>query len=362
MNSANTNKNATRSAKRKINQPNKSNNFTKKIRYNTTNYTKLNGKSGIKFMKTVNVSKTNVEKAKQFYDSLQDIPMYVIWGHSCVCPNEEECYGEMPKRTEFAIPTDTYLVNLSQPGDFFCGDIKTIAENQTNIRSYLSLHGEGDIYGFHSIGQNMYSMFSGIQRATSPMGDTFQEPVIYPNVSFILNAVDQKTTRTENECGVYTMPFFGKPNNSMSILPQDYKRNNWFLEDIVQEVYEKTNVRKGIFILAGCLERCYQKMKMDELNRAAELMHIANVRYPTLRETFTYDELKEHSIYNPMFDFGVKNPTATISPKEIQYMTKQCLTCPKRIIEKLPQVLHANNYEVVKSMANKMKKKHNKGM
>ena len=88
MNSANANRNATRSAKRKVN---KSNNLTK-IRYNTTNYTKLTN-SGVKVMKTVNVSKTNVEKAKQFYSSLQDIPMYVIWGHSCVCPNEKECYG-----------------------------------------------------------------------------------------------------------------------------------------------------------------------------------------------------------------------------------------------------------------------------
>ena len=354
MNSTNANRNATRSAKRKIN---KSNNLTKN-RYNTTNYTKLTN-SGVKFMKSVNVSKTNVEKAKQFYSSLQDIPMYVIWGHSCVCPNEKECYGEMPKRTEFAIPTDTYLVNLSQPGDFFCGDIKTIAENQTNIRSYLSLHGEGDIYGLYSIGKTNYSMFSGIQRATSPMADdTVQEPVVYPNVSFTFNAVDKKTNRTENECGVYTLPFSfsGKPNNSMSILPQDYKRNNWFLEDIIQEVYEKTNTRTGIFILAGCLERCYPEMKMDELNRAAERMHIANVRYPTLRETFTYDELKEHSFYNPMFNVGVSNPTATISPREIRYMTKQCLTCPKRIVEKVPEVLHVNNYEVVKSMANKMKK------
>lgn len=317
-------------------------------------------------MKTVNVSKTNVTKAKQFYDSLQDIPMYVIWGHSCVCPNGEECFGEMPKRTEFAIPTDTYLVNLSQPGDFFCGDFKTIAENQTNILSYLSLHGEGDMYGFYSIGKTTYSMFSGIQRATSPMvGDTFQEPVLYPNVSFTFNAVDQKTNRTENECGVYTMPFSfsfsGKPNNSMSILPQDYKRNNWFLEDIIEEVYEKTNTRKGIFILAGCLERCYPKMEMNELNHAAERMHIANVRYPTLRETFTYDELKEHSIYNPMFDVGVSKPIATISPREIRYMTKQCLTCPKRIVEKVPEMLHPNNYEVIKSMVNKMKKKQNMG-
>ena len=123
MNSANTNRNATRSAKRKNNTTkiHQSNVNTKKIRsYNTTNYTQFkNGKSGIKFMKTVNISKTNVTKAKQFYDSLQDIPMYVIWGHSCVCPNGEECFGEMPKRTEFAIPTDTYLVNLSQPGDYF---------------------------------------------------------------------------------------------------------------------------------------------------------------------------------------------------------------------------------------------------
>lgn len=279
--------------------------------------------------------------------------MYVIWAHSCVCPNEGYCYGEIPKRTEFAIPTDTYLVNLAQPGDYFCGNFEIITENVRNIRPYLSLHSEAEMYGSYFIGDTKHSMFSGIQRATSPMaGDTVQAPVFYPNVSFTINPSGKKAKPTNNESGVYSLPFSGKPNNSKSILPQDYTRRNWFLEDIIQEVYETTNTRKGIFLIAGCLNPCDKTKGMNELDRAAERMHIANVRYPTLRETFTNDEMKEHIGVNPMFDFGVPHPTTSISIEEIQYMTKQCLTCPKRILEDASEVFHTNNYEEIKSMVN----------
>ena len=356
MNSANRNKQtgmkyATRSSKRKIHP---SNTMTKKKSlYNMTNYAKFkHGKSGIKFMKTINVSKPNFEKAEQFYDSLRDIPMYVIWAHSCVCPNEGYCYGEMPKRTEFAIPTDTYVVNLAQPGDYFCGNFETITENVRNIRPYLSLHSEAEIYGSYFIGDTKHSMFSGIQRATSPAVGDSQAPVLYPNLSFTFNASGKKAKPTDNENGVYSLPFSGKPNNSKSILPQDYRRRNWYLEDIIQEVYEKTNTRKGIFLIAGCLNPCNLTKEMSELDHAAGLMHIANARYPTLRETFTHDEMKEHIGVNPMFDVGVSNPTTSVSTEEIQYMTKQCLTCPKRILEEVPELLHTNNYEEIKSMAN----------
>jgi hypothetical protein len=139
------------------------------------------------------------------------------------------------------------------------------------------------------VGKTKFSFFSGLQRAASPY-DQEEEPVLYPNIAFSFNK-EGDLDPTNNDQGVYLMPKFGKINNTMSILPQDPKRENWFLEDIVQEVYEKTGTHKGIFLLGGCLSICSLRQKMSDLNRAAELIHLANVRYTSVRETFTQEEM-----------------------------------------------------------------------
>ena len=334
----------TRSAKRKIHNL-----------YNKTNYSNLKN-SRIRFIKKANmsVSKTNIEKALQFYISLEEVPMYLILGHACICPTSGLCFGEIPKRTEFAIPNNTYFVNFAQPGDLYCGSTSKVLKNMENIRLYLNLHSESDILTTNEVGKTKFSFFSGVQRATSPDGQG-QEPVFYPNIAFSFNKDDGKQPildPTKNEQGVYLLPKFGKLNNTMSILPQDLNRKNWFLEDIVQEVYEKTGTNKGIFVLAGCLSICSVRQKMSDLNRAAELMHLANVRYTSLRETFTKEEMIQHiGVVALPVDEGVYDPVSTMSPMEIQHMTNLCVTCPRRFME-IPFVLHDVNIETVRSMAN----------
>ena len=345
-------KHVTRSAKRKIHRL-----------YNTTNYSKFKKNSRIRFLNTANlpvsVSKTNIEKALQFYISLQEVPMYLILGHACICPTSGLCFDETPKNTEFAIPNNTYFVNFAQPGDFYSGSTSKVLKNMENIRSYLNLHSESDILTTNEVGKTKFSFFSGVQRATSP-DDQRQEPVFYPNIAFSFNKDDGKQPildPTKNDQGVYLLPKFGKLNNTMSILPQDPKRKNWFLEDIVQEVYEKTGTNKGIFLLAGCLSICSVRQKMSDLNRAAELMHLANVRYTSLRETFTKEEMIKHiGVVALPVDEGTYDPLSTMSPMEIQHMTNLGVTCPRRIME-IPYILHDNNLEKIRSMANAITKK-----
>ncbi len=300
----------------------------------------------------ISVSKTNIVKAIQFYNSLKEVPMYLILGHACICPSTGVCFDETPKRTEFAIPNNTYFVNFSQPGDFYSCSTSMMLKNTENIRSYLSLHSETDIPTTNKVGKTKFSFFSGVQRAAS---SDDQEHVLYPNIAFSLNADDGKQPildPTKNDQGVYLLPQFGKVNNTMSILPQDANRKNWFLEDIIQEVYEKTGTNKGIFLLAGCLSICSLRQKMSDLNRAAELMHLANVRYPSLRETFTQEEMIQHIGVEALpVDVGTYHPVSTMSPMEIQHMTNLCVTCPRRIME-IPSILHDNNLEKVRSMAN----------
>ena len=337
----------TRSAKRKINRL-----------YNKTNYSKIKN-SGIRFVNKASiVSKTNIEKALQFYISLEEVPMYLILGHACICPTSGLCFNELPKKTEFAITNNTYFVNFAQPGDLYSGSTRKVLKNMANIRSFLSLHSESDILTTNNVGKTKFSFFSGVQRATSP-DDQGEEPVFYPNIAFSFNKYDETNTildPTKNDQGVFVLPKFGKLNNTMSILPQDANRKNWFLEDIVQEVYEKTGTNKGIFVLAGCLSICSLRQKMSDLNRAAELMHLANVRYTSLRETFTKEEMIQYIGSRALpVDEGTYDPLTTMSPMEIQHMTNLGVTCPRRIME-IPYILHDNNLEKVRSMANKITK------
>ena len=88
-----------------------------KLNTNTTNYTKLMNKNKtVKVIKkeNIHISKTNVSRAQAFLESLQDIPMYLIYAHACICPEKGDCYDER-KVKQFRIPKDTYLINFVQP-------------------------------------------------------------------------------------------------------------------------------------------------------------------------------------------------------------------------------------------------------
>lgn len=318
---------------------------------NTTNYSALNKTVKVIKRENVTVTKFNVKRAKQFKKSLDETPMYLISAHSCICPSTGECFGEK-KPFSFAIPPDTYIASLVQVGDFFCGDQSDILLHKDHIRTFMSLTSESDVYMMSGVGTSTFSFFSGIMRATSLK----DEPVLYPNINFTVNEhIGKDKTKLkkpeDNDNGVYAIDKLDKSttlNNTLSIIPQGLKRDNLFLQDIITEVYTKTGISKGIFILAGCLETC--KATKQDMDSAAGLIHLANVKYP-YEKTFTSEQFrKAYGNSKLALNMGVFNPITSIAPREIREMAKADLTDP-RIYKELPKLYHPTNVgEVTKLM------------
>ena len=276
--------------------------------------------------------------------------MYLIYAHACICPEKGDCYDER-KVKQFRIPKDTYLINFVQPGDFFCGDSDDILQHKESLRSFLAVHSESDIQACKKVGKTAFSFFSGLTRATS--SQTSKEPVLYPNINFIMNEhiggkQDKPLVKPEkNDNGVYAiddMPTNTVLNNTKSLMKQSKTRQNWFLKDIIHEVYQQTGIQKGIFLLGGCLDVCHEDQTSHELDKAAEVIHLANTLYPTLRETFTKEELRDCPI-----DFGTQYPISAVTPLEAKHMAKLGITDPT-VYKKLDMLYHPDNVKTFKKI------------
>ena len=279
---------------------------------------------------------------------LEAIPIYFITAHSCLCAFDRPCYGEKRNLT-FSIPPETYIVSLSQVNDAFAGSLsldREIVTNSDALRRYLYVHDTGDLLDNPEVGSTKFSLFSGILRAIS----TPEEVTEYPNIAFTFN--DAKETAAEkNFAGVYAIDNVGTYsglktlNNSNSIVPQDFSRKNFFLEDIIQEVYKTTGIHKGIFVCSGCLPICpNKKLKeahiQDTIQKIGSIMHIANCRYNTIHPTWTKDEMRqmgrEHCIPN---DIAIKCLATGIDPSEVFEMHKSDLVDAENILKDLPALL-----------------------
>lgn len=362
--------------------------FTKNSAFNTTDYTKL--PKNVKFITSVTKKRSTrneperiLKRALPFVQSLQKTPLYLIHAHSCICPETGICQ-ESATESSFEIPPDTYFINMAQAGDVTCIRQLSLLLHADEYRKFLLVHSQSDTVPTPSIGVSKFAFFSGVSRATSPY--TTGEKVMYPNINFSMNEHDAMgkdiTDPLQNENGVFNLDKlvlrkkdYRPPslNNSHSLLPQDLKRKNWFLHDIVESIYKKTGIRRGIFVLAGCQSVCNPDMKGADLDYAAGMIYRANVMYPSLRETFTKDELKtienlyvkktiKKSTYSentasqlyPPSNYGVFHPITTISTEEVKNMAERDVTDP-RVFKRLPALIHKENFGDVRNYMKKYK-------
>jgi hypothetical protein len=138
--------------------------------------------------------------------------------------------------------------------------------------------------------------------------------------------------------------------NANSILLDPY-RNNWFLEDIINEVYAAEKVKKGIFILAGCMTSNKSPSDRKALDDAAVIMGYANSMYNTLFKTYTTDE-RQAGLYTMHTNAGVKEPISRLEPVSI------VLDSNGRPIEdfrKLPLGIYGTNVAQMKALYVKKK-------
>lgn len=281
----------------------KRNNVNKTVRY-------LRGKP--------TVSRTSIRKATGFQKELETIPIYIINGHACLCGLEEKCMGEKAEPF-FEIPADTYLLTYGEAGDYSCfGEsmVDHFMRSSEDIRDYLTVHSSSDM---RNLPESKYSMFGDMNRAAQTI-EKGADKITYPNLNYGFNP-DKGEDPKENKYGVYRIDQPGSPlssltiNNKLSVIPQNAKRKNWFLADIIQEVYKKTGIKKGIFLNTGCLTSCSRENPTGpHMDKAASLISFANAMYPTVRETLTYREMMERSMYVP-HNSGVNYKISRIHPK-----------------------------------------------
>lgn len=257
------------------------------------------------FMKTVTVSETNFAAADILMKELQRTPLYFINGHACICPLEGPCLGD-EVTPFFPIQPNTYLLTFGTPTDFSClseKNLNVLLRNADAMKKFLWLHASSNMAADAAIGVKKFSFFADLRRAaqrgkrpavSAGAGRAVEEPIVYPNLAYTFNPDKDAADKSPaaNPYGVYRLDVHGLPdelNNTLSILPQDESRKNWFLQDIVDEVYAKTRIRRGIFLNGGCLSSC-TKTGAGHMEEAARIMDYAHAMYPTIRETLTAEE------------------------------------------------------------------------
>jgi hypothetical protein len=257
------------------------------------------------------------------------------------------------------------VISLAQAGEFACPNEKLYWLVRGELRKYLSMHSESDFNYDPLVGKDTFALFSGIRRAVGGKINN-SEHILYPNINFTINEYKNSAlvSRDENPYGIYDMekiPASFELKNKNSVLPQNKARNNWFLEDIINEVYRKLRIRSAIFVLGGCLSTCHninkntpankRKAIEDSIITTGQLMDIANAYYPTLRETYMKSELAENQ--EAPLNVGTYEMQAFPQVSEFESMLKEGLTDPAHLRE-LPLGVHSENRPNIEKL---MKKK-----
>ena len=255
---------------------------------------------GVRLAGPVTVSQMNIPAALAFVEEVNDLPIYLISAHSCICMegHSDECFGKSVPFS-FKLPENTYVLSFAQPGDkVVCSGTDTLLRSAVDdIRQYLYLHGTDDIRRGKGVGVSRFHMFAGVQRAVGPSE--------YPNIYYTFNEYDgeELVAREKNPYGVYNISKkragkFSK-NNTDSIIEQNAAHANWSLQDIIKEVYRKEGIKRAVFLNTGCLVGCFSDELLGSLDKAAEILYTANEEYKGLRETFTAAELAQHAVARP---------------------------------------------------------------
>jgi len=224
---------------------------------------------------------------------MNTIPVYAISAHSClVTPHYAK---QTNSKNIMTVPKDTYIVSFGSPGDYSLTDnetVQTICENLQNLRKFMNVHSTSDIKPLKKTRKRTYSLFAHVHRAAPTS--------LYPNISYTLNNVDRErpTRRAYNEYGVYRIDTLEPEKalllkNKDSIVSQDIEREDFYLDDIIQEVYEKTGVHQGIFINLGCLTPFRGPATAAYMETLERIYEEANTMYNTVVPTLTAEEVLE---------------------------------------------------------------------
>jgi len=224
---------------------------------------------------------------------MDTIPVYAISAHSClVTPHYAK---QSNSKNTMTVPKDTYIVSFGSPGDYALTDnetVQTICENLSSLRKFMNVHSTSDIKPSKKTRKRTYSLFAHVHRAAPTS--------TYPNISYTLNNVDRErpTRRAYNEYGVYRIDTLDPESalslkNKDSLVTQDIDREDFYLDDIIKEVYEKTGIHKGIFINLGCLTPYRGPATAAYMEALERIYEEANTMYNTLVPTMTAEEVLE---------------------------------------------------------------------
>ena len=296
--------------------------------------------------KPVGTSGFNKAESKRFIEEMMRIPVYVIRAHSCVDSAATAAKKNVPQTIE--IPDDTYIVTFGSPGDYMCTSnnrLINIKARLMDIRKYMYTHSQSDVIP-HKAEKPMLSIFSDMKRAAQYReGD---EKVMYPNISYTMNNIDPvRMTRAavqDNDYGVYRIddiPIFqieDFTNKDNSLVSQNINRDDWSLGQIIEEVYEKTGMRKGIFISLGCLSGCGTQgaTAPNFLMDMASVHEEANALYNTVRPTMTKGEvIQNFGVKALAKDVPTSQPLTRWTPGMYERMVKEGLVDPEEWTEML---------------------------
>jgi len=307
----------------------------------------------VKFMnKPANVSGFNKRASQRFIAEMSSLPVYVIRAHSCVETPASAKKRKIAQTIE--IPADTYIVTFGSPGDYMCTSnnrLINIKARLADIRKYMYLHSQSDVKP-HISKKPMMSIFSDMKRAAQYR--TGSERIMYPNISYTMNNIDpERMTRSavqDNDYGVYRIddvPIFQIQeftNKDNSLVSQNINRDDWSLDQIIEEVYQKTGIRKGIFISLGCLSACGDSSGApNALMDMASLYEEANALYNTVRPTMTKGEVLANFGEAALAkDVPTNQPITRWTPGMYERMVKEGLVDPEEWTEMLENMDEAD--------------------
>ena len=274
-------------------------------------------------------------------------PVYVINAHSCILNPHYAKKNDI--QLYFKIPKHTTIVSFGSPGDFVCSDNETVRvlhERLDDIRKFMYVHSDSDVLDVPNQRKRKCdrSLFGSMKRAA--------DGTLYPNISFDLNNIDKDrpTRREYNQYGIYrldTLTDVKGLNNTDSLVAHDLSRENFTLEDLIQEVYEKTGLHKGIFISLGCLSPYQGKATTKFIEKAEHIYETANILYNTVKPTMTKEEIiKRFGSSALPIDILIDYTIAYWSPAVVEKMIKDNLLSTKACLEY--NVVHVDDIKELK--------------
>jgi len=257
-----------------------------------------------------------------FYYDLLETPIYHIRCHARMCI-EPSCFppAVLKRETTFHLPPSTFLLNLTAGGEV-CWMPSTITDalhqQKDSIRNLLAVRDRSDILyadpGTVSVvaaeTETENRLLSLLNRATD---------CVYPNFYCNLRLDDKLKS------GIYMVAKSVSMTVHATSVARPYSLHDnkiidettvspsadgiWTLQEIINTVYTKTGIPKGIFIFTGCTSEQpldkITKATLSEFNRQRQLIRIEDLRYSTRVPTLQSSTVR--AIFPRLRDFVVRD-------------------------------------------------------